>query len=63
MKVTYFFSGKGALASLEQVVDEGTVSSIARFFPLADFAERELYRDCGIKSLGNSNLIQDLPEE
>jgi hypothetical protein len=55
--VSYLFEGHGEVVCLEQMVDEGTVSSIALLFPLADFAERQMYRDCRIKALGNANLV------
>lgn len=55
--VSYTFIGDGAIRVLEQTVDEKAVRSIAHIFPLADFAERQMYRDCGIKSIGNINLV------
>jgi hypothetical protein len=56
-RVSYLFEAHGEVVCLEQSVDDGMVSSIALFFPLADFAERQMYRDCQIKALGNINLI------
>lgn len=55
--VSYLFEGHGEVVTLSQEVEEGTVSSIALLFPLADFAERQLYRDRQIKALGNINLL------
>ncbi len=55
--VTYLFEGEGQLMRLEQEVEGGAVRSIATIFPLADFPERQLFRDSGVKVLGNSNLI------
>ncbi len=56
-RVSYLFEGHGEVKSLDQVVEDGTVSSVAMLFPLADFAEREMYRDCRVKALGNINLM------
>lgn len=55
--VSYLFEGQGAVVCLEQPVEDDTVCSIAMLFPLADFAERQMYRDCKIKALGNINLV------
>lgn len=55
--VVYFFAQKGESLQLEQVIEEGTIHSISSLFPLADFPERQLYRDFGIKALGNTNLV------
>lgn len=55
--VSYLFERGTEIICLEQMVEDDTVSSIASFFPLADFAERQMYRDCKIKALGNINLI------
>ncbi len=55
--VSYLFEGGGQIVKVSQQVDEGTVRSIASLFPLADFAERQMYRDCKIKALGNINLV------
>lgn len=57
VRVSYLFEGQGQVVCLEQAVDDGTVSSIALLFPLADFAERQMYRDCQIKAVGNINLV------
>jgi hypothetical protein len=51
------FDDHGEVVCMEQPVEDGTVSSIALLFPLADFAERQMYRDCRIKALGNINLV------
>jgi hypothetical protein len=56
-RVSYLFEAHGEVVCLEQPVEEGAVSSIALLFPLADFAERQMYRDCKIKALGNINLV------
>lgn len=55
--VSYLFEGHNEMICLEQPVEDGMVSSIAMVFPLADFAERQMYRDCQIKALGNINLV------
>ncbi len=55
--VNYLFEGQGEVVCLEQSAEDGTVPSIAMLFPLADFAERQMYRDCKIKALGNINLV------
>lgn len=55
--VSYLFEAHGDVICLEQPVEDGMVSSIALLFPLADFAERQMYRDCHIKALGNINLV------
>lgn len=55
--VSYLFQGEGSITSLEQPIDGGAVISIAQVFPLADFAERQLYRDNRIKAIGNINLV------
>lgn len=55
--VSYLFESQGEIVFLEQPVEDATVSSIAMLFPLADFAERQMYRDCKIKALGNINLV------
>ncbi len=55
--VSYFFEGHGEVVTLNQEVEENTVASLAFLFPLADFAERQLYRDRQIKALGNINLM------
>ncbi len=62
-QVSYLFEGHGEVKTLRQELEDGTVSSVAMFFPLADFAEREMYRDRRIKALGNSNLMprEELP--
>lgn len=56
-EVTYLFENQGEVICLEQPVDDLTVASIALLFPLADFPERQMYRDCKIKALGNINLV------
>lgn len=56
-RVSYLFEGGGQIVDLSQPIEEGTVRSIAQLFPLADFAERQMYRDCQIKALGNINLV------
>ncbi len=55
--VSYFFEQEGQIVHLEQQIEEGTVRSIVPLFALADFAERQLYRDMQIKALGNINLL------
>lgn len=55
--VAYVFELHGELLTLEQPIDEGTVHSIAQLFPLADFAERQMFRDRNIKAIGNANLL------
>ena len=55
--VTYTFMGEAEVKVLEQRVEDSAVRSIAHIFPLADFAERQMYRECGIKSIGNINLV------
>lgn len=55
--VSYLFEAHGEVVCLEQQVEDQMVNSIAMLFPLADFAERQMYRDCKIKALGNINLI------
>lgn len=55
--IGYLFMGEGGITTLEQPIDEGAVVSIAQIFPLADFAERQLYRDSRIKAIGNINLV------
>ncbi len=60
-RVSYLFEAHGEMVRLEQAVEDGTVSSIALLFPLADFPERQMYRDCKIKALGNSNLVPRSP--
>lgn len=57
VSVSYLFESLGEVVCLEQAVEEGTVSSIALLFPLADFPERQMFRDCRIKALGNINLM------
>lgn len=57
LAVSYLFEAHGEVVCLEQPVEDGTVHSIAMLYPLADFAERQMYRDCKIKALGNINLI------
>lgn len=56
-QVSYLFEGGGQIVSVSQTIEENTVKSIAQLFPLADFAERQMYRDCKIKALGNINLV------
>lgn len=55
--VSYLFQGEGEVQILDQPVDDGAVLSVAQLFPLADFAERQMYRDCKIKAIGNINLV------
>ena len=55
--VTYSFSKDGVILELTQSVDKGRLHSISSLFPLADFAERQLYRDFEIKAIGNMNLV------
>ncbi len=55
--VSYTFMDETEIKILEQRVEESAVRSIAHIFPLADFAERQMYRECGIKSIGNINLV------
>lgn len=57
--VSYLFGESGEIITLDQDVDSDTIRSIAQIFSLADFAERQLYRDCGIKALGNINLLPE----
>lgn len=61
--VTYLFTGHGRICSLQQTVESGAVVSITPYFPIADYAERQLYRDREIKALGNSNLVSPPPAE
>ena len=61
--MSYLFGESGEIITLDQAVEAKTIRSIAQIFSLADFAERQLYRDCGIKALGNINLIPETPEE
>lgn len=55
--VSYLLAGHGEVVNLIQRVEDEMVSSVTLFFPLADFAERQLYRDHQIKALGNINLL------
>jgi len=55
--VHYLFQDNGEILRLEQPIEDGAVRSIAQIFPLADFAERQLYRDCRVKAIGNINLV------
>ena len=56
-QVSYLFKGDAEIVSLEQVIEDMGVLSIAQIFPLADFAERQMYRDCKVKAIGNINLV------
>ena len=56
-QVSYLFEGQGEIVTLVRPVEDGAVPSIALLFPLADFAEREMYRDCRVKAMGNINLV------
>lgn len=56
-QVCYLFAGEGEIIHAEQPIEDKGVRSIAQVFPLADFAERQLYRDCGVKAFGNINLV------
>lgn len=55
--VRYLFCGEGGAVAVEQAIVDGGVHSIAYIFPLADFAERQMYRDCQVKAIGNINLV------
>ena len=55
--VVYLFQGDGQIFELEQPIEDGAVVSITQVFPLADFAERQMYRDSKIKAIGNINLV------
>ena len=55
--VSYHFLNQGEVVVLEQPIEDGVVTSIAQIFPLADFAERQMYRDCKVKAIGNINLL------
>jgi hypothetical protein len=55
--VSYLFEGNGEVVNVEQKVVDNGVRSIAQVYPLADFAERQMFRDCGIKAFGNINLL------
>ena len=55
--VSYLFKGKGDVINVEQLIEDGGVLSIAQIFPLADFPERQMYRDCRVKAIGNINLV------
>ena len=53
----YHFLNQGEVVAVEQAIEQGGVVSIAQVFPLADFAERQMYRDCKVKAIGNINLV------
>lgn len=55
--VSYLFKDKGEVVKIEQPIEDGAVLSIAQVFPLADFPERHMYRDCRVKAIGNINLV------
>ena len=55
--VSYTFMDETEVKILKQRVEDNAVRSIAHIFPLADFAERQMYRECGVKSIGNINLV------
>jgi hypothetical protein len=55
--VSYLFQGNGEIVREEQKIEDNGVHSIAQIFPLADFAERQMYRDCRVKAIGNINLV------
>lgn len=55
--VTYLFEHDAEIVSVKQGVEDNGVPSIAQIFPLADFAERQMFRECGIKAFGNINLL------
>lgn len=57
--VSYLFQGDGEVKRLEQSIESGGISSIAQLYPLADFAERQMYRECEVKAIGNINLMPD----
>jgi hypothetical protein len=55
--VSYLFKHESDIINLEQPIEDGGVLSIAQVFPLADFPERQMYRDCRVKAIGNINLV------
>jgi hypothetical protein len=55
--VSYLFKDKSDVIKVEQSIEDGGVLSIAQVFPLADFPERQMYRDCRVKAIGNINLV------
>lgn len=61
--VIYLFRYDQEIVSLEQKIEEQTVHSIAPIFPLADFPERQMYRDRRIKAIGNVNLVPKIKEK
>lgn len=56
-RVIYVFQGEGSIKKVEQLIEDDAVRSIAQLFPLADFPERQMYRDRGVKAIGNINLM------
>ena len=56
-QVSYLFQNGPEVLNLEQPIEEAGVRSLAQIFPLADFPERQMFRDCQIKAIGNINLV------